>query len=343
MLKKENNYNNTDNWIVIPNEKYSKIYSKLRLLYDIEQEGRKKILKEIENQKSKKLSRIITNEKNPFDNITLNSKELYLYDFLLYYSDINPQENLNNPIENLFYDEKDNNLNINSYDPAVCIKYENLTQKKEANKLNLFSLYEISLKFTELLNKKKNIFISYSITDKTNLYSFKSLNIIGLNVTPNPLSYKHYKNIIKEISEVSVNTEKLSIDEEIKESNSCELINNQDTKSFFSNNNLNENNENYTSLVTIKLRMKSLFDYIEINSYEVYITDEDNELNWFGVKKYKIKEDNVNKFHEFYFQFSTDKKGKINVNRININIIPAVNTDKVVNINNIPHPIIIEL
>lgn len=201
-----------------------------------------------------------------------------------------------------------------------------LTNKAECNKLNLISLLEITLKFKELLNKKKNVLISYKITDKNNNYEFQGLNILSLTINPQSLNYKNIKDIIREISEVKIYSEKL-----------------------MANQNIIDEEETYNiKLVNVKIKMKNLFNFLELNSFEIYVNDEENEFDWLGIKKYKIKEDQINKdkeldCNEFDFNFYTNKKGPINVNRFNINIIPHLNPDKIITISNIPHPIIVDL
>jgi hypothetical protein len=306
----------------------------LKLIYNIEAEKINQEQLALEEKKAKKQSRIITNEKNPFNNIDINSKELNFFEFLLFYSDLRNKKvhNNQNSFENIF-GESTQNLDKN-YDKDL-INENNLnsaTQKSEANKLNLMSLFEIALKFKELLNKKKNVFISYSVTDKTNNYEFQGLNILSVSINPQSLNYKKIKNIIKEISEVEVSTEKL----------------------YFSNENqidgLFENERNGNTFVNVKIKMRNLFQHLELSSYEVLVNDEDNEFDWLGVKKYKIKEDANNNnsnekdfVNEFDFNFITNKKGTININRFNINIIPNLNPEKVITISYIPHPIIVNL
>lgn len=310
----------------------------------MEAEKNKQELLAIEEKKAKKLSRIILTEKNLFENIDINTQDLYIFDFLLFYC----EENIINgnkicPIENLFAND---NVNLINNEKSLTS-----TIRQEFNKINLVSLLEISLKFKELLNKKKNVFISYSITDKNSSVRFQGLNILGLNIAPSNLNYKNIKNIIREITEVEITNEKIysEVDDSIEELNKK-----MDITSFFANEESllvkNKNENSYTSLVTIKMKMKNLFDHLEINSYEIFISDDDNEFDWFGVKKYKLKDegnkdkDKKNEFiHEFDFNFSTGKKGLINVNRININIVPISSADKVITINSIPRPIVIDL
>lgn len=204
------------------------------------------------------------------------------------------------------------------------------------------SLFEIALKFKELLNKKKNIFISYSVTDKTNSYEFQGLNLLSLTINPQNLNYKKIKNIIKEISQVQVSTEKILI---YKNQNEIDgHVENVAADSDF-------------TFVNVKIKMKNLFQHLELSSYEVFVNDEDNEFDWLGIKKYKVKDDGNNNdiiikdknsdnkdfVNEFDFNFSTNKKGNININRFNINIIPNINPDKVITISYIPHPIIVDL
>lgn len=140
------------------NEKYSKLYAKIRLLYNIENEKKKAEQLAIEEKKAKKLSKIILNEKNSFEGIDVNSPELYLFDFLLFYSELKDKLDKNN-IENLIFSERDEldkiidgNIDNLKLDKT---KSNYLTNKAECNKLNLKNLIEITLKFKELLNKKK--------------------------------------------------------------------------------------------------------------------------------------------------------------------------------------------
>ncbi len=301
----------------------------------------------LEEKKAKKLSRIISNEKNPFFNINADSQELYLFDFLLFYSNLKNKININNgnpdSIENLFGEINPIEDPIKFYpdiNNSNLLNKDNSNSKAtlEINQLNLMSLYEITLKFNELLNKKKNIFISYTVKDKHKNYEFQGLNLLSLHINPQSLNYKNIKNIIREISEVKINKEKLNF-------RSDEENMNLDIEGC--NDAYDQVNLTY---VNIKIKMRNLFNYLDLNSFEIFINDEDNEFDWFGVRRYKIKMEegntNVNNnelINEFDFNFSTYKKGSINVNRFNINIIPSLNTDKVITINNIPHSIIVDL
>ncbi len=164
------------------------------------------------------------------------------------------------------------------------------------------------------------------------------MNLLSLHINPQSLNYKNIKNIIREISEVKINKEKLNF-------RSDEENMNLDIEGC--NDAYDQVNLTY---VNIKIKMRNLFNYLDLNSFEIFINDEDNEFDWFGVRRYKIKMEegntNVNNnelINEFDFNFSTYKKGSINVNRFNINIIPSLNTDKVITINNIPHSIIVDL
>lgn len=296
----------------------------------------------MDEKKAKKLSRIIANEKNIFDSIDINTKELYLFEFLLFYSELldKDKENSQNSLDNLLGSPA-NNSEKKSFTNAEILdgnlfNGDNLNSakhRKEANKLNLISLFEIALKFKELINKKKNVFISYSVTDKSNNYEFQGLNIISLSINPQSLNYKKIKNIIKEISEVQVLTDKLN-------------SGNDDFLDGHSEKELND-----ITYVNVKIKMKNLFEHLELSSYEVYVNDEDNEFDWLGIKKYKIKEDansnsNLNEkdfVNEFDFNFITNKRGTLNINRFNINIIPNLNPDKIITISYIPNPIIVNL
>jgi len=359
-VKSEDNIN----WITLANDKYSKLYSQMRLTYNIEQEKIKQEQLAIEEKKSKKQSKIIANEKNPFDIIDINASELYLFDFLLFYSELQSRKNENsqNAFESIFGNEAcgssatkaeleaeslSNTTTNNNNSNSAAVR------KTEENKLNLVSYFEIALKFKELLNKKKNVFISYSVTDKLNNCEFKGLNLLSLTINPQNLNYKKIKTIIKEISEVQVSTEKVFNNEEHNQIDGFGHLENKAAAN------------SYFTYVNVKIKMKNLFQHLELSSFEVFVNDEDNEFDWFGIKKYQIKEDsnsnyvindktrnNINNsdysnekifVNEFDFNFSTNKKGSININRFNVNIIPNLNPDKVITISYIPHPIIVEL
>jgi hypothetical protein len=308
----------------------------------------------IENKNSKKLSKIISNEKNIFKDIDINSLNLYEFEFLLFFSDLKNQKNKQNPENNILNflenSQEDFNSNANTSFNSVSALAEK--EKINSKKLDLLSLFEISLKFKELLNKKKNLILSYSIKDKLTNETLQNLNFLNLTLNTNPLNYKNLKDIIKDISTVEIFIEKIN--------NTNNNNNNSDPFGFA----LDNLSNNYTSFVSIRIKMKDLFSHLDINSFEIYVQDDDCEFDWLGTKRYKVKNENsfivdgrinnsnkknINnnnipeKIRIFEFNFSSEKKGLLNMNKINININPVSISDKNIIINNIPNLLIIEL
>ena len=96
-----------------------------------------------------------------------------------------------------------------------------------------------------------------------------------------------------------------------------------------------------------------MFKHLEINSFDIYVQDDDCEFDWLGTRKYKVKNENgficesadisAEKEFEFEFNFSTEKKGTLNMNKINLMINPVSISDKNIVINNVPHMLMIDL
>jgi hypothetical protein len=99
---------------------------------------------------------------------------------------------------------------------------------------------------------------------------------------------------------------------------------------------------NNQTLVSIKLTCENLFEVLpDLINYEIFISDDDYEFNWIGLKSHKISVVNLNPL-ELTFKFITDKKGLIDLNKINISLL-FKNTDKNILLNNFPKPIFIDI
>jgi hypothetical protein len=95
-------------------------------------------------------------------------------------------------------------------------------------------------------------------------------------------------------------------------------------------------------LVKITLELGNLFETIEISGYEIYISDEDMDFQWLGLKKFK-KMANEPTQDKIFFSFISNKTGMVEVNKICINIFTKNVNEKPIHLNCIPAPLIIEL
>ena len=105
------------------------------------------------------------------------------------------------------------------------------------------------------------------------------------------------------------------------------------------------------SLIEIKFTVQNILETAEIKSFELAISDEENEFVWMGNKKTIFSEkekDSVKiklkqKAFVTYFFALTDKQGTHDLNKFTITLIPKKDSDKPIIISDIPHPIIVQI
>jgi hypothetical protein len=156
------------------------------------------------------------------------------------------------------------------------------------------------------LLEKDNIIIHWSAKKDDNL--IKGVTVKKCSFALQTLSLKYVRTVLK---------------------NSCHI--NIEIKSF---------NSNY--LVTLQLSCENLFELLpDLVNYEIYISDEEFEFDWLGLKSQKINSQTQQPL-DLTFRLITDRKGQLEVSKISI-ILLFKNNEKPVVLNNFPAPIFIDL
>jgi hypothetical protein len=111
---------------------------------------------------------------------------------------------------------------------------------------------------------------------------------------------------------------------------------------------IEQHNIGEETLVIIELNYnkKGFNEVSDISWYEIFISDEENDFNWIGLKRYKVANSQASTSTDsntlnLFFSFLTNKKGMIEVNKINLTIHPKGQNEKPINISGVPISLII--
>lgn len=104
------------------------------------------------------------------------------------------------------------------------------------------------------------------------------------------------------------------------------------------------------TLITLflKLNIKNIEEISEVGSYEIFISDDENEYTWMGLNRFKVQNSSNNsendlKFIESKFNLLTGKKGIIEVNKFSLLINPKNQLEKSFTISNITNTLILDI
>lgn len=108
-----------------------------------------------------------------------------------------------------------------------------------------------------------------------------------------------------------------------------------------------------STLITLflKLNVKNIEEISEVGSYEIFVSDDDNEYTWMGLNRFKVQNTSNNstgtendvKFIESKFNLITGKKGIIEVNKFSLLIYPKNQLEKSFTISNITNTLILDI
>ena len=101
--------------------------------------------------------------------------------------------------------------------------------------------------------------------------------------------------------------------------------------------------EDNTNLVSIDLKISSLYNCLDLNYYEIFVKD-DSDFAWIGMKRRIIR--SSNSICHINFKFTTKAKGLIDANRIGMNLhfnTAMQDNNKIITFDYLPIPLIIDI
>jgi hypothetical protein len=105
--------------------------------------------------------------------------------------------------------------------------------------------------------------------------------------------------------------------------------------------------ENSLITLNINLNKKNIEEISEVASYEIFISDEENEYTWMGLNRFKVLNtssiEKDSKILQLKFNLLTSKKGIIEVNKFSLLINPKNQIEKSFTISNITNAIILDI
>jgi hypothetical protein len=191
-------------------------------------------------------------------------------------------------------------------DESDILKFEFLGDKIKPNQ------YHIVNKFNHLLSKDHLIF-NWSAEGKDgNIITGVTFHECKLKIPS--INKIFLKTIFKNSSEIKITQHKMSDSEET-------LV-----------------------IVDINFNRKGYQEISDISWYEIYISDEENDFMWMGLKKFKVTNQPTGPaVLKLQFSFMTNKSGTCEINKINITLYPKGQNEKPIVISGIPYPIIIDV
>ena len=152
----------------------------------------------------------------------------------------------------------------------------------------------ITKKLTSILNRSNYFFINWSANDKNDNSIIQGIYFYSVKLGSPKFNYPFILNLFHISTELNIKKTKIN------------------------------DRENLVT-VTVNLNKKGINQIKEISKYEIFVENEiESNINWIGLKLYSIDnnqdDNNNNEFEKLIFNFITNAKGMIEINKIKVKL-----------------------
>ena len=193
-------------------------------------------------------------------------------------------------------------------------KFDLIYNFKEGEDKENFSFLEmlkeydyITKKLTSILNRSNYFLINWSANDKNDNSIINGIYFYSVKLGTPKFNYPFLLNLFHISTELNIKKTKIN------------------------------DRENLVT-VTVNLNKKGINQIKEISKYEIFVVNEiESNINWIGLKLYSIDnnqdENNNNEFEKLIFNFITNAKGMIEINKIKVKLYKRIKQIKTSNLN----------